>query len=543
MPTPPINSHDASAGDGRSGSLGVRKQRTRILIVDDERHHRALLTAILAYEGYDLMTAESGGEALAMVATQAPDLILLDILMPGIDGYEVATRLKSDGATSNIPVIMLTSLSDQPAILRGLSTGAEDFLQKPVNRAELCMRVRNLLRLKEYGDSHDRNSQALQAEVSSRSAELAASEDLYQSTFDAAPVGIAHVGLDGRWLRVNQRICDLLGYTRAELLRADVTERLRTETAPTEEESLSALMAGTREYYVIDETPYYRRDCSVMWARVNISLHRNPAGRWQHFIWVIEDITERRSLEAQLRQSNKMDAVGRLASGVAHDFNNLLTVIIGFAELVRMDAGASHKHTNELQEIIQAGRRATSLTRQLLAFSREQVLRAAPLDVNKLITDMTGMLRRLIGEQIAVTLALAPTLGFAFADHGQVEQVVMNLVVNARDAMPSGGRLTFATTEVDLEGTPIQDEPITPGRYVLLAITDTGGGMSKETQRRAFEPFFTTKDKDNGTGLGLATTYGIVKQSKGYIHVYSDVDHGTTFEVYLPCWVPTEHAA
>jgi two-component system cell cycle sensor histidine kinase/response regulator CckA len=265
-----------------------------------------------------------------------------------------------------------------------------------------------------------------------------------------------------------------------------------------------------------------------------MSVHRDTTGQSQHFISVIEDITERRTLEAQVRQATKMDAIGRLASGVAHDFNNLLTVILGFGELAMSDTAMTVQHANELAEIIKAAQRATGLTKQLLAFSRQQVLHAVPLDVNELITDMTGMLGRLIGEHIHVTLALAPNLSLALADRGQLEQVVMNLVVNARDAMPDGGSVTIETADIDLEKSSIHEEQIMEGQYVMLAITDTGAGMTKETQRRLFEPFYTTKETGTGTGLGLSTTYGIVKQSKGYIWVSSEPGHGTTFKVYLP---------
>ena len=286
--------------------------------------------------------------------------------------------------------------------------------------------------------------------------------------------------------------------------------------------------------YVVDEKRYRRRDGSFVWARCNISPHRDADGQSQYFISVIEDITERRTLEAQVRQAHKMDAIGRLASGVAHDFNNLLTVILGFAEILSLDVPMGEKNTKDLAEITKAGQRATGLTKQLLAFSRQQVLHTVPLDVNELITEMTGMLGRLIGEHIEIALDLAPDLALALADRGQLEQVVMNLVVNARDAMADGGTLTIETADVELESSSLHDQAVVPGHYVMLAIADSGSGMSKETQRRLFEPFFTTKEIGTGTGLGLSTTYGIVKQSKGYIWVYSETGHGTTFKVYLP---------
>jgi two-component system cell cycle sensor histidine kinase/response regulator CckA len=251
-------------------------------------------------------------------------------------------------------------------------------------------------------------------------------------------------------------------------------------------------------------------------------------------VGISQNITERRILERQYLQAQKMEAIGQLASGVAHDFNNLLTVILGFTGFVAADAAIDARHATDLREVIKAAERAAGLTRQLLAFSRQQVLQTAPLDVNLVITDMTVMLGRLIGEHIDISLALAPNLSPALADRGQLEQVVMNLVVNARDAMPGGGLLTIETTDVELENSSFHQETVMRGDYVMLAVTDTGSGMTKETQQHLFEPFFTTKAAGKGTGLGLSTTYGIVKQSDGYIWVYSELDRGTTFKVYLP---------
>jgi two-component system, cell cycle sensor histidine kinase and response regulator CckA len=507
----------------------------RVLIVDDERANRMLLEVMLGPEGFTVQSASSGEEALRMVQAQPPDLILLDIMMPGMDGYVVAERLKTDPATKNIPIVMVTALDDRNARMLALNAGAEEFLTKPLDRAELALRVKNLLRLKAYGDYHDQYGQMLEGEIGARTADLVASERLYRSTFDAAPVGIIHVGLDGQWLRVNQRMCDLLGYSNEELQSPAIRKLVQVDDVAGEATSFLEMVAGTIDRHVIDEKAYRRRDGSVMCARVYVSVHRGSDGKPHRFIKVIEDITERRVLEAQLRQAGKLDAIGGLAAGIAHDFNNLLSVILSYSEMAALDLSDGDPLRDDLDQIHGAGMRAVDLTHQLLIFSRQQVLEPKVVNLGEIVATMEKMLRRLLGEDIELSCASVPSLQPILVDPGQMEQVIMNLAVNARDAMPRGGALTIDTADVVLDAAYAADHlGVTPGPHVMLSVADAGIGMDAETMTRMFEPFFTTKEVGKGTGLGLSTVFGIVRQSGGTIVAESEVGRGTTFKAFFP---------
>lgn len=268
---------------------------------------------------------------------------------------------------------------------------------------------------------------------------------------------------------------------------------------------------------------------------IEVAVHEIEYGGRRAELAVLIDITGRRQLEDQLRQAQKMEAVGMLAGGVAHDFNNLLTIITGYSQLILNNISDDDPNRHSVEQIMKAGERAAALTKQLLAFSRRQVLQPKVLDLNKLVTGLSAMLQRLIGEDIDLRLALNPDLGRVSADPGQVEQVLMNLVVNARDAMPKGGTLTVETTNRVLdESYAGRHISVKPGSYVMLAVSDNGAGMDQATQARLFEPFFTTKGSGKGTGLGLSTVFGIIKQSGGSVEVYSEPSKGTSVKVYLP---------
>jgi PAS domain S-box-containing protein len=360
---------------------------------------------------------------------------------------------------------------------------------------------------------------------------LRRSEASFRSVIMDAPYGIYRADMTGKFIMVNSALETMLGYkSQEELLEANLPTNIYRY--PAEHRKINELFLKDKHF----------KDIEVEWKRKDTAFITVRCSGWpakdenSTYIEVFaEDVTERRVLERQLRMAQKMEAVGRLSGGIAHDFNNLLGVIIGYIQVMKRSINPGNPSYEYAEEIEKASQRAVSLTRQLLAFSRQQVLEPAILNLNTLVSDMEKMLPRLIGEDIHLNLNLDPAIGQVKADPGQVEQVVMNLAVNARDAMPDGGKLTIQTANVELDAAFAREhQGSIPGQYVMLSVTDTGTGMDPETQTQIFEPFFTTKDRDKGTGLGLATVYGVVKQSSGYISVDSKVSEGASFKIYLP---------
>lgn len=359
------------------------------------------------------------------------------------------------------------------------------------------------------------------------------SEASFRSMMEDAPYGIYRATPQGRLLLVNPALQKMLGYDDGQnLLKAGLeTDVFRH---PGEYQRMKDALAAGDELKDV-EMEWNRRDGTSITVRCSGHAARDLGGAPAYFEMFAQDVTEKRVLERQLRMAQKMEAIGRLSGGIAHDFNNLLGVIIGYSGVLKKSlkpGEASHDHTVEIEK---AGQRAASLTRQLLAFSRQQVLTPTILNLNGLVSDMERMLPRLLGEDIHVSTSLASDLGNVKADQSQIEQTIMNLAVNARDAMPSGGKLQIETANVTLDSAYTRTHPGSrAGDYVLLTITDTGTGMDPETLTHIFEPFFTTKEMGKGTGLGLATVYGVVKQSNGYIWVESAPGQGASFQIYLP---------
>lgn len=362
---------------------------------------------------------------------------------------------------------------------------------------------------------------------------LRLSEMSFRSVVEGAPYGIFRATVDGRFLRVNSSLGEMLGYQApSELLDATLGECVFR--SPADFRRLAELLGSVDEFKDV-EMEWKRKDDSPITVRCSGRRVKGVEENSTYFEVFVEDITERRVLERQLRMAAKMEAVGRLSGGIAHDFNNLLGVVIGYSQMLKRKIDTESPLHEYVEEIEKAGQRATSLTRQLLAFSRQQILSPKVLDLNELIADMAKMLPRLIGEDISVGTNLDPVIGRVKADQGQLEQVMMNLAVNARDAMPSGGRLSIKTANIGLDEMYARQHPgARPGKYVVLSVADSGIGMTSETLTHIFEPFFTTKEVGKGTGLGLATVYGVVKQSGGYIWVDSEPGKGSCFQIFLP---------
>jgi two-component system cell cycle sensor histidine kinase/response regulator CckA len=429
--------------------------------------------------------------------------------------------------------------TDNPAQLRSPGHSGNEVLVPPSRRSN---------RLKASAESADATIEVVQNASAQRALEIDVADDGWSETdprfaavFQSAAIGIALVDMRGRPIAVNPALVEMLAYPAAELRQMVFTDFTHPEDAELDWKLFESMVRGERDSYRIDKR-YFRGDGKIVYARLAVSLVRQSDGRPEYAVAMVEDVTEREHAEEALRLSQeqrlgaqKMEAIGKLAGGIAHDFNNLLGVVIGTADLVESETGDLEAVSRRLAQIREAAERGASLTRQLLAFARRQVLDTQVVDLNEIVAGTLALLRRVIPESIAIETTLDPVVGSIAADRSQLEQVIMNLALNARDSMPDGGRLTLTTTALLLDA-PVSTPRviIPPGSYAQLVVADTGHGMDEATMRQAFDPFFTTKGSHDGTGLGLSTVYGIVKQSGGHIHVESAEGGGTRFVIHLP---------
>jgi PAS domain S-box-containing protein len=459
----------------------------------------------------------------AALVRESFDLILSDYNLPDYDGTSAIERAQKQ--QPDTPLIVISGSIGEDEAVRCLRLGATDYLLKQ-RLDRLAPAVQRAI---QEAEERRRRREAEQA--------LLQRERRLSSIYETVSDSLFYVDVeeDGRYrfTSVNRAFVSTTGLEHNQVVGKRVDEVIP-------EPSLTVMLQkygeAIRERRVVrwEETAEYPR--GRLTGEVSIAPVFDDAGTCTHLVGARHDTTERQRLEAQFRQAQKMESVGQLAGGIAHDFNNLLTVINGTAELAIEQLREGDPLHDDLQEIRRAGERAAALTRQLLAFSRKQILQPQVLNLNTVVAEMESMLRRLIGENIELVVVPTKDLGRVKADPGQMEQVIANLAVNARDAMPQGGKLTVEMQSVEIDERYARDHGVAvkPGPYLMLAISDTGVGMDEITRARIFEPFFTTKAPGKGTGLGLSTVYGIIKQSDGFIWAYSEVGQGTSFKVYLP---------
>jgi PAS domain S-box-containing protein len=500
----------------------VSERPRRILLVeDDPAHARIICRAFKRHDdGIEIAVASSLKEARERLDRASPDLVIIDLLLPDGRGSEL---IPPDAEELGYPIVILTSHGRQEDAVAALKAGVADYIVKDETTLTTMPKVAERS-IREWGHIVERRK----AQAALRESELR-----YRTLAEHAYDLIAEIDEEGHLLFVSPNHLELLGYESQLLVGREWLSLVHPEDRPSARAGLHSLA----ENGLMSQKPirFLHSDGSWRWLETTARSYRSDDGQ-QRAVTTARDVTDRRQLEEQLSQARKLEAVGQLAGGVAHDFNNLLTVIAGYSEYLIDSLDPVDDRSDAAKQIFEAAERSAALTRQLLTFSRKQVIQQKIIDINELVRDLGKMLWRLIGEDVRMVVELDPEIGPLKADSGQIEQAIVNLVVNSRDAMPEGGTLSIVTRDlvVGLEEAESESD-LPPGRYVRLRVEDTGKGMDEETQARIFEPFFTTKAEGRGTGLGLSTVYGIVRQSEGVIRVRSQPGCGTAIEIDLPC--------
>jgi two-component system cell cycle sensor histidine kinase/response regulator CckA len=483
-----------------------------VLVVDDDAMLARTLADVLEMHGFDARTASDGQSAIAMARELRPSVAVVDLRLPDMDGLDLASLLHADA--QEMQIIILTGNASVETAVRALRDENCEYLIKPIEPSTLVRTMRA---------ADDRRK------LRSTEDELRRTQSLARAVFDASPLPVVVGNGEGQITLWNPAATRLFGWTAEEAMA--LGNPLWTEDVVAEtKERLLEVMAG--ETFVGIHVKRKNKDGRILDLRQTLAPIYAADGSPEAILAVFEDITERRRLDQELRDAQRLDQVGRLAGGVAHDFNNLLAVIIAESELALGENYLAPEARQGFTDILSAAKAGSDLTRQLLSFARKRPVEPIEVDINTLVMDVEHMFRRVIGERVSYTADLSPDAGATFADKSQLEQVVVNLLVNARDAMSQGGRLTVSTRR-HLE--PAGGRPALERReWIVLSVSDTGHGIPAALRDRIFEPFFTTKPRGQGTGLGLATTYGIVQQCGGLITVDSVEGEGSTFTIYLP---------
>jgi two-component system, cell cycle sensor histidine kinase and response regulator CckA len=492
----------------------------RLLMVEDSDDDAQLTLRELKRHDYEVHAVRvQDAAALEAAISAGPwDLVISDWSMPEFSGLGALKTVRERGL--DVPFLIVSGTIGEETAVSALKAGAADFVLKH-RLARLVPAIERELR-----DSRERAAR--------RNAEkaLRESDQRYRRMVETTNEGVCTIDAGARTTFMNARLIALLGDTPEAVLDRPLLDFVHDDSRAAVETKLEHRGAGTLGQ---TEVRLKRKDGATLWVLLDSTPIFDDAGDYEGTLFMAMDVTARKRLETQLRQAQKMEAIGSLAAGVAHDFNNVLSVIMSYANLVLEELRPGDPIRAELDEVRKAGEKGANLTRQLLAFSRQQLLEPRVLDLNQTALGMEKMLRRLLGEDVELSLLTGHRVGRVRADPGQMEQVIMNLVVNARDAMPSGGQVTIETANAELDASyAALHLDVVAGSYVMIAVTDTGTGMDAAVQARIFEPFFTTKEKGKGTGLGLSTVFGIIRQSGGHLWVYSEPGKGSTFKIYLP---------
>jgi two-component system cell cycle sensor histidine kinase/response regulator CckA len=489
-----------------------------ILLVEDEDAHVELMRRAFEDEGepVKLVVARTLQDARARITEATPDLVIVDLLLPDGEGTELLPPANTEQA---FPVVIMTSHGDEQTAVAVMKGGALDYVVKSELALAAMPRIAKRA-LREWGYIVEGQRANKEIRMLSAAVEQAAENIIITDT-------------DGKIVYVNPAFEQTTGYSRAEV----IGQKASILKSGKHDENFYRQLWRTisRGEVWHGRLVNRKKDGAFDIVDASITPVRDKHGQIVNYVSARRDITHELKLEERLRQAQKMEAVGQLAGGVAHDFNNILQAILGYAYMAKLSLEEGSQGQADLDQVINATNRATQLVRQLLAFSRRETLKPQNLDLNEVITNLLKMLRRLIGEHIELEIQTQSDLQPVFADLVQIEQVLMNLCVNARDAMPNGGKITLATQNYRVSQAEAESFPWTKeGDYILLSVTDTGVGIPPELQDRIFEPFFTTKEVGEGTGLGLATVYAIVKQHNGWINLVSELGQGSTFQIYFP---------